>query len=72
MSYGALGRILLGLAGLLAVAGLVLVLLDRLGVQRLPGDIVWRRNGVTVYIPLGLMILFSVVLTIVLNLLLRR
>jgi uncharacterized integral membrane protein len=41
-------------------------------VDRLPGDLVFRRGGVTVYFPLGLMILLSVVGTILLNIFLRR
>ncbi|HEX7118104.1 MAG TPA: DUF2905 family protein [Longimicrobiales bacterium] len=69
---GTIGRLLLALAGLLAVVGGVLVLLDRFGIGRLPGDIVWRRDNVTVYIPLGLMLLLSLILTLLLNLFFRR
>lgn len=72
MTIGAIGRLLLGLASILAVVGVVLVLLDRFGVGRLPGDLVWRRGPVTVYLPLGLMLLVSVILTILLNLFFRR
>lgn len=72
MSTGAIGRILLGAAALLALAGLLLLVLDRFGVGRLPGDVVWRRDNVTVYLPIGLMILLSLILTLLLNLLLRR
>jgi len=72
MNMGGIGRMLLTVAGLLAVLGLVLVLLDRFGIGRLPGDIVWRRDNVTVYIPFGLMILISLILTLLLNLFFRR
>ncbi|HEY8484994.1 MAG TPA: DUF2905 family protein [Longimicrobiales bacterium] len=72
MSLGTVGRLLLGAALLLAVVGLVFVILERLGLGRLPGDIVWRRGNVTVYFPLGLMLLLSLILTILLNVLLRR
>lgn len=72
MTIGAIGRLLLGLASILAVVGVVLVLLDRFGVGRLPGDLVWRRGPVTVYLPLGLMLFVSVILTILLNLFFRR
>jgi hypothetical protein len=66
------GKILL-LAGLgLAVVGALFLLLGRLGVDRLPGDVVVRRGNFTLYAPIGLMILLSVVLTIVLNVFLRR
>lgn len=72
MNVGGIGRLLLTLAGLLAAVGLVLVLLDRFGIGRLPGDVVWRRDNVTVYIPFGLMLLLSLILTLLLNLFFRR
>lgn len=72
MNVGGVGRLLLAFAALLAIAGGVLILLDRFGFGRLPGDIVWRRDNVTVYIPIGLMILLSLVLTLLLNLFFRR
>jgi predicted membrane channel-forming protein YqfA (hemolysin III family) len=67
-----IGKTLLGLAVALAVVGAFLLLLSRAGVDRLPGDIVFRGRNVTVYVPLGLMILLSVLLTIALNLFWRR
>ena len=54
------------------VLGGLFVLLGRFGVERLPGDLVFRRGNLTVYLPIGLMILLSVVGTIVLNVILRR
>ncbi len=54
------------------VLGGLFVLLGRLGLERLPGDLVFRRGNLTVYFPIGLMILLSVVGTIVLNVILRR
>ena len=68
----AAGKVLLVTAALLAAAGVVALLLARAGVDRLPGDVVWRRGNVTVWAPIGTMILVSVVLTIVLNLWIRR
>ena len=62
------GRMLL-VAGLaLAVLGGLVLVLGKLGVGGLPGDIVYRRGNFTLYVPLGLMILLSVVITILLNL----
>jgi hypothetical protein len=52
------------------VAGLVIQYATRL--PRLPGDILIERPHLTVYVPLGTMILLSVVLTLLLNILLRR
>ncbi len=66
------GKILLLVGGVLVVLGVMLWLMSRLGWDRIPGDVVWRGKNVTVYVPLGLMVLASVVATILLNLLLRR
>jgi Protein of unknown function (DUF2905) len=68
----ALGKTLLAVAILLAAVGAILLLLTHLGLSRLPGDVVIRRKNVTVYAPLGLMILVSVLLTILINLFWRR
>jgi hypothetical protein len=56
----------------LLVLGGLFLLLGRFGVERLPGDLVFRRGNLTFYFPIGLMILLSVVGTIVLNIVLRR
>ena len=57
---------------MLLVLGGVLFLLGRFGVDRLPGDLVFRRGDLTLYIPVGLMVLLSVVGTLVLNIIFRR
>lgn len=54
----------------LFVAGLIVYALGR--IPRLPGDILIERPNVTVFVPIGTMILVSVVLTLLLNLLFRR
>ena len=64
-------KVLLGLAVLLAVVGGGLLLASKLGLERLPGDIVVKRDGFTLYAPIGLMIVLSIALTIVLNLISR-
>ncbi|NLE74437.1 MAG: DUF2905 domain-containing protein [Actinobacteria bacterium] len=66
------GKILLLVGGVLAVLGVTLWLLSRLGLDRMPGDLVLRGKNVTVYVPLGVMLLVSVVATLILNLFLRR
>ena len=63
---------MIGGAVVLLVLGGVLFLLGRFGVDRLPGDLVFRRGDFTLYFPIGLMILLSVVGTIVLNIIFRR
>jgi hypothetical protein len=72
VSLEGIGRLLIGGAIVLLVLGGIFLLLDRIGLDRLPGDLVYRRGNLTVYFPIGLMILLSVVGTILLNLFFRR
>ena len=65
-------KILLVTAAALAFVGAALLLASKLGIARLPGDIVVRRGNFTLYAPLGLMILVSLVATVILNVILRR
>lgn len=66
------GRVLIATGVVLVAGGAIFLLLARLGVTRLPGDVVVRRGNLIVYAPFGLMILVSVLLTIVLTLFSRR
>lgn len=67
-----IGKFLIGGAVLLLLVGGLFLLLGRMGLDRLPGDLVFRRGNATVYFPIGLMILLSVLGTILLNVFLRR
>jgi hypothetical protein len=65
----ALGRVVL-IAGIcLAAIGVGLLVMGRLGVtwRPLPGDLIIRRPGMVVAIPLVTMLLLSLVLTLLLN-----
>ena len=64
-----LGKILLLTGGLIAAAGVLLILGGRLGLGRLPGDIIIRRENFTFYFPLATMLLVSLLLTLLSNLL---
>jgi hypothetical protein len=63
-----LGKLLIVLGIIIAVAGVVLLLLGRahFPVGRLPGDIVYRGKNTTFYFPLATSILLSVVLSLLL------
>ncbi|MCX7790357.1 MAG: DUF2905 domain-containing protein [Chloroflexaceae bacterium] len=66
---GDIGRWLIGIGAALVVLGLLFLLLGRVPwLGRLPGDIVIERPGLTVYIPLGTMLLISLILTLLANL----
>ncbi len=74
MGIEGLGRLLLVAGGVIALVGLLILVLGRLGIPglgHLPGDILVRREHVTVYIPLVTMLVVSLALTLVLNLVLR-
>lgn len=68
----ALAKTLLIVAAAIGVLGLALLAAAKLGLHRLPGDIVIGRGRFGLYAPVGLMIALSLVLTIVLNLISRR
>jgi hypothetical protein len=68
-----LGWSLVVLGMLLAVVGLVILLGPRIPILgHLPGDIVIRRDNLTIILPLGTMLAISVVASVVLALLNRR
>lgn len=68
MAISGIGRLLI-FAGIALVAlGLLFVVFERIGVPRLPGDIVIRRGNVTVFLPIATSILLSIVFTLLLYL----
>jgi DUF2905 family protein len=66
------GRILVVIGIVLVVVGGMAMFGVRLPFGRLPGDIVIQGDRGTIYIPLGTMLVVSVVLTVVLSLIGRR
>ena len=64
-----MGKILIVVG--LAIAALGLLVTLGLPLGRLPGDIVVRRDGFTLYLPIATSILVSVLLTLLLGLLRR-
>jgi DUF2905 family protein len=67
-----IGRWLIGLGIVLVIAGLLFLALGRLPwLGRLPGDIIIERPQLTVYIPLGTMIVISLILTVLANVIAR-
>jgi len=67
-----LGRTLVILGLVLVIVGGLVVLGEKLGFGRLPGDLLFRRKGLTVSFPIVSCLLLSLVLTLVLNLIGRR
>jgi hypothetical protein len=69
---GQAGRALLVFGALLLLVGGALIVAEKLGLGRLPGDLVIERKGFRLYAPLATSILVSLVLTLLANLFLRR
>ncbi len=67
-----IGRSLLIWGSILVLLGLLLVVLSRVpGLGQLPGDRVFHVGNATVHFPIVTMLLVSILLTIILNLVIR-
>jgi Protein of unknown function (DUF2905) len=66
------GRILLVIGLVLVVVGGLAVLGVRLPFGRLPGDIAVEGERGGIYIPIATMVVLSIILTVLVNLFLRR
>ena len=73
MELAQTGKLIL-IAGIaLVIIGGIIMLAGRIPVVgQLPGDFEFRRGNTTIYFPLATMIIASILLTILLNLFLRR
>jgi hypothetical protein len=67
-----IGRALVVVGLVVAAVGTLLVVADAAGLGRLPGDLVFRRGNVRIYVPLATSLILSLLLTVVLGLLGRR
>ena len=56
-------RLLIGIGLALVLAGIAWPLLSRVGLSRLPGDIMVQRGGTSFYFPLATCIVISIVLS---------
>ena len=72
MGLESIGKMLLWVGVGIIVLGGLLILFGKMGWTHLPGTFVYRGKNVTVIIPIGLMILLSVVLSLVLHFVNRR
>jgi hypothetical protein len=60
-----LQRFLIGLGLVILVVGIAWPLLSRIGLGRLPGDILLQRGGTTFYFPVVTCILISIGLSLI-------
>jgi hypothetical protein len=59
-----LQRFLIGLGLVILVVGVAWPMLSRIGIGRLPGDIMFQRGGATFYFPLATSIILSIVVSV--------
>ena len=71
MALGDVGKLLLIAGAVILVIGGVLVLLPRLGVTQLPGSISVSNGSFTFFFPVLFCLAVSVVLTVVINMIVR-
>ena len=73
MAVESLGRMLLYIGVVLVLVGGFFILAAKVPwFGRLPGDIVYRRGGVTIILPITTMVLVSLALTLLLNIIWKR
>lgn len=61
-------RFLIGLGLVVMLAGIAWPLLSRIGIGRLPGDIMIQRGGTSFYFPIATCIVISIVLSALMRL----
>ncbi len=69
-----MGKLLVLLGAMLLLMGVIMMFFEKLplGLGRLPGDIVIKRDNFVFYFPLATSLLLSLILTLILNLLFRK
>lgn len=68
-----IGRLLLIFGVILVAVGLVFMFADKIPFMgRLPGDFLIRKKNFTLYLPLATCILLSILLTVILNLFIKK
>lgn len=72
MELANIGKMLLVGGGILAFAGLVVILIGKTGfIGKLPGDIFIQKGNFSFYFPLATFLILSLVLTVVVNIIIR-
>ncbi|MBI2854023.1 MAG: DUF2905 domain-containing protein [Chloroflexi bacterium] len=73
MGIAGLGKLLIVLGAVVLMVGLLLLLFGEKfsALGRLPGDIAIRKGNVSIYFPVVTFLLISVLLTIVVNIIIR-
>ncbi|MCD6131169.1 MAG: DUF2905 domain-containing protein [Candidatus Hydrothermae bacterium] len=65
-----LGKIVIYIGVLLIIVGLIMLFVEKTGFK-IPGDIVVKKDGFTLYLPIMTSIILSLILTIIINIIVR-
>jgi len=72
LGFEGLGRILIIIGVIIVVLGLLLAFGGRIPLLgKLPGDILIKKDGISFYFPIVTVLLLSVILTLIINFVLR-
>ena len=72
MEFQNIGKIIIFIGVFLVIFGLLLTISNKIPfIGKLPGDFVFKRDNFSFYFPLATSIILSILLTLVLNFLLR-
>jgi len=73
MAVESIGKMLLFIGILLVLAGGFFILVAKVPwFGKLPGDFIYKREGLTIFLPITTMVIVSLVLTFLLNIIWRR
>lgn len=72
MGFNTIGKTMITLGLLLIIAGGLMMIFTKLGLGRLPGDIFLQRGKAVFYFPMATSIILSLILTLILNFVIRR
>lgn len=67
-----LSRLLISAGVFLIIAGLIVLVIEKTGIKRLPLDMLVHKGNMTFFFPLGTSLLISFILTVILNLFSRK
>jgi hypothetical protein len=62
-----ISKIFIFLGGIFIISGALLFILNKLGLEKLPGDIKIQHNNFTFYFPIVTCILLSIILSLILR-----
>ena len=68
MDFSSIGRMIITVGVVLIIIGLAISFADKIGLGKLPGDIVVKKGSFSFYFPIVTCIVISVVLSILANL----